>query len=84
MEVNMPTKSTPENRLGCRVDVTIDGSIVVGPADGSHAYAIALTPGQLRTLAIDLWTVAERLQPLIETGPGAAITAEEMGVVAWN
>ena len=82
--MNMPTNSAPENRIACCVDVMIDGSILVGPTDGSHAYAIALTPSQLRELAIDLWTVAERLQPLIESTPGVAITADEMGVVAWN
>lgn len=80
----MPTKTTPECRIGCRIDVMTDGSLIVGPTDGSHAYAIALTPAQLRSLAVDMWAVAERLQPLIATAPGAGIAGDDAEVVAWN
>lgn len=80
----MPNQqSSPANRLGVRIDVQLDGSLVVGMADGSHAYSVLLTPGQIRALALDLWAVAEFIQP--EAAPAVvASAAHPEGVVAWN
>lgn len=79
----MSITTTPTNRVGVRIDVQLDGSVVVGPVDGSHAYSILLTPAQLRALALDFWGVAEWLQPEVSLLP-APTAASDREVKPWN